>query len=216
MFSDDGFSVEKTANPDDVAGNHVSFYKRPVLNEIKSWGQRIEIQLPTGQTEVKVVEGAGREIYDEVEYITILSPGDPTNIIDRPVSDTDRKRYPQRYAAFKAGQSQEAMSGTPLSSVPWMPANLAAEAKHQHIHSVEQLAAVSDEIVGRLGMGWHKLRQKARDFIEAAKGNAPIEAYRTALEQEQAKRKQLEDQLSKLAEQMDRLDKRKGRQSAEG
>lgn len=211
MFSDEGFSVQKTANPDDVAGNHVQFYTRPVLNEIKSWGQRLEVQLPSGQTEVKVIEGAGREIYDEVEYITILSPGDPTNIVERPVTDTDRKRYPQRYAAFKEGRSQEALSGTPLTAVPWMPANLAAEAKHQHVHSVEQLAAVSDEVLGRLGMGWPKLRQKARDFIEAAKGNAPLEAYRTALEQEQTERKRLEEQLAALASQMERLEKKRGR-----
>jgi hypothetical protein len=59
---------------------------------------------------------AGRPVFDDCEFVKIFSPGDRTNIIDRPVRESDKLRFPGQYAAFKANKEQQA-SGTPACRV---------------------------------------------------------------------------------------------------
>ena len=48
----------------------------------------------------------------------------------------------------------------------------AATLKAMNIYTVEQLSEVSDETVGRLGMGGRDLRTKAQSFLAVAKDTA--------------------------------------------
>src|SRR5262245_29861871 len=58
-------------------------------------------------------EQAGRPIYKDVEWITIFKS--QLDVIDRPVRDTDKERWPRAYAAWKAtGESDPAATGTRL------------------------------------------------------------------------------------------------------
>lgn len=113
----------------------------------------------------------GRPIFTSREYVSIIVPGDKLNIVRRPASDMDKRRFATKYAAFKAGNEQIA-NGTPLESVPWITREQVEELKYFHIRTLENLAELADSHAQRF-MGIHKLRQKARDAIALAKENAP-------------------------------------------
>jgi len=52
----------------------VKFYKKAVKNNFKS-------------------EQEGRNVFDNVEYISIIIPGDNTSKVDRPATDKDKQRF---------------------------------------------------------------------------------------------------------------------------
>lgn len=80
------------------------------------------------------VEGAGRPIFDAVDYVFIGRPGDTTNIIKAPVWDDPRvahshtARFPRQWAEYKAGKTQT-VRGTPLEQWPGLTQTQVAELK---------------------------------------------------------------------------------------
>ena len=165
----------------------VTFYKRAVKDEEASLAE-------------------GRAIFKEVDYIRIVTPGDKDNIPDRPVRDapeySDKRRFAKQYAAYLAQQKQEEVSGTPLAAWLANPAQV-EELKYFGVHTVEQLAGLSDTHASKF-MGINALRQKARDFIAAAKDGAPMVALRAEVEKRDeevaALKAALDDQAKQLAE----------------
>ena len=107
---------------------------------------------------------AGRPVFVEKEYVEIRSPGNETNIINRPVSDLDRNRFPRHYKMFKEGIA-DAVIGTPLSEMLWIKRTTAEELKHLKIITVEHLAAVTDDVCGRMA-GLYDLKAKAKAYLE--------------------------------------------------
>ena len=144
----DNSSVARYAMDSKLVKN---FYVRPVQNNFKT-------------TE------AGRPIFDEVEFIRIIIPGDTKTIIDTQVTMEHKHRFPEMYERFKKGLSQ-AVSGTPLEVWPQMTVGTVAELKASGITTVEQLADLSDVLAQRF-MGSFQLRQKAQAFLAAAAGDA--------------------------------------------
>lgn len=140
-------------------------------------------------------EKEGRPIFKPREYISIIVPGDKLNIVRRPVSDHERRRFAAKYAAFKSG-TQELQNGTPLETVPWITREQVEEMKFFNIRTLEHLADMPD-VHAQKFMGVHKLRQRARDHIALAKENAPAlrlaEETRRKDEQIAALQKQLND-----------------------
>lgn len=126
---------------------------------------RAKFHVVAKQDEVASAE-AKRPVFRDVEYVEIRVPGDKYNIIDRPARDVDRKRFGAAYAAFKRGQSDQ-MTGTPLAEWPQATRSMVEEMKYHGVHTVEQLAALTDGNVQNIGPIL-SLRQKAREFLEAA------------------------------------------------
>lgn len=155
---------------------HARFYIRPVQNERKS-------------------AEAGRPIFDDKEFVEIRASGNSTNIVDRPVSDMDRQRFRRQYLLFKAGD-QEQVVGTRLTEVPWITRGQCEELAYLKILTVEQLAAVNDQLCTQI-MGIYDLRRRAQAYLEAAEKAAPI----TALQQENADLKNEVGTLKNLLEQ---------------
>lgn len=163
------------AMPTKASGVYIRFHKEPVRSKAKS-------------------EAAGRPIFDEVEYIEIRTPGDKTNIVDRPVTEADRRQYAAQYRAWKAGDDEQ-LSGTPLAQWPSVTRAQVEELRYFGVRTVEQLAAMSDGNLQNVGP-IRALRQQAIDFLEAARGNAPL----TTLRAELAKRDNELDALRKQVE----------------
>ena len=131
---------------------HVTFYTRAVLNPMKS-------------------TAAGRQVFDEVDYIKIHTPGSQLCSIDAPISaGTYLTRFGDRYKKWKAGQA-ELVSGTPIESFPILLGKVALvhELKAMNIHTVEQLAGLSDGGLQGI-MGGHELRRKAEEYIKGTSG----------------------------------------------
>jgi hypothetical protein len=131
-------------------------------DEKKVW-VRFYVNLVEDQQET---EKQGRPIFKEKEYVEIRTPGNETNILNRPVSQMDKDRFPRHYELFQRGLS-DAVVGTPLSEMLWVKRTMAEELKYLKILTVEHLAAVNDDVCGRVP-GLTDLKTKARQYLEAA------------------------------------------------
>jgi uncharacterized coiled-coil protein SlyX len=120
----------------------------------------------------------GRPIYKDVPYIRIHVPGDKTTVIEEPVNEEHKMRFASRWEKFEKGLSQ-APDGTPVEEWPQVTRSQAAEFKALNIFTVEQLANLSDALIGKF-MGGGAMRLKAQAFLAAAKDTA--EAQRLATE----------------------------------
>lgn len=149
-------------NRGDTDGLVVRFEMYPLKNDAKS-------------------KAEGRPVFDEVEFIEIRVPGDKTLTVHRPVRASDRARFAAAYRNWKAtGVSDGAFSGTPLREWPQVSRSQCEELAFFGVKTVEQLSGVSDGNLRNIGP-LLALREKARDFIAAAKKGAPVAAMRDEL-----------------------------------
>ena len=155
--------------------------------------------------------GAGRPVYDAVDMVRIAAPGDRNSIIEKEVTPWFLERRPilaKKYQDWKgSNKSGLAAQGTPLEALPFMSKALVKSFEAVNVFTAEQLAAMPDtacqSFAGSIGM-----RQKARDFIDAAKAMAPIEDLRNQLDVERGKNEELAKTLKSLSA---RLDKAEGK-----
>jgi hypothetical protein len=156
-------------------GLFVQFYMEAIKNEEESLAQ-------------------GRPIFNDREFIKIIPVGDRNTVICEPVTEEHRHRFANQYAAFKNQQIQP-QSGTPLEEWAPLTKSQVMTMKAVNVHTVEQLAAVSDGNLTNLGMGARELREKAIVYIETAQSNAmPLAA--------QQKINDLEKQVEALKNQL--------------
>lgn len=156
----------------------VNFYRKAVLNKFKSSQE-------------------GRPIFDEVDYVRIIIPGDKYNVVDTPATEEHtRVRFAEQYERFLKGQEQ-ATSGTPLEMWPQLTISQVAELKAINVYTVEQLAEMSDQLAQKF-MGNHQLRQKAKLYLEAAAGEAVTTKMQAELEKRDNEIETLKAQMAQL------------------
>lgn len=184
-----------------AGGLNVRFYQRPVLNVAKSWGDTIREQDAAGNVTERKTEGAGREIYDLVDFVQIRIPGDKLLVQDTPVRMDHKQRFPDLWRAYVASKSEQGTeaTGTPLEMAPFLNAAQVEELKYQRIRTVEQLASVSDGALSSLGMGMRQHRDKAQAWLEAAKGAAPALQAKAEAEAARQEVAVLKAQLAEMA-----------------
>lgn len=139
----------------------------------------------------------GRPIFNDVEYVKIMVPGDLSNIVHRPVHPEDKRRFAAQYAAYKSGADQQ-LEGTPLKEWPAISRGQVEELAHFKVHTVEQLAALSDGLIVNIGPV-QALKQKAIDWLARAKGGAPLAQMRAQIAEKDAETALLKKQLEELA-----------------
>ena len=145
----------------------------------------------------KRTEEEGRECYREVEFVTILIPGDKTLSVNRPIMPSDKHRFPKQYQNF-LNKKGEVLIGTPLSMWPLVSETQRRELEYFNVRTVEQLADVADGVASNM-MGMLGLKQKAQKFITATKETAPLIKMQQELSQRDDSIAALQDQLTKLA-----------------
>jgi hypothetical protein len=132
---------------------------------------------------------AGHPVFLDVECIKIYNSKD--NVIDRPVRDTDKARWPRKYAAWKAtGVSTPGGGGWPLEQWPQITRGQAEEFKYFKIYTVEQLANMPDSLGVNI-MGFNQLK---------VKGEAPLLQMQAALESRDAKIAELEVEIRRISD----------------
>ena len=142
---------------------------------------------------------AGRPVHDDVDLIKIIVPGQRDSVVAEATYDY-QQRFPRQWAQYKANKEQTG-SGTPLSELTWLTAAQIADLKAMNVHTVEQLAGISDAQAHSF-MGFHGLKQRAQAYLEAAKGNAPLIQMQAALDERDAQIAALQTQLNQfIAEQ---------------
>lgn len=129
-----------------------------------------------GVHQVAESEKEGRPIFKDVEFVRIIPIGDNKTVLAREASLQDKQKFADEYAVFSKGVGG-AFKGTPLTQWPSM---LPAQIKllnHFNVYTVDQLAELDDQAIGRIGPGTRELHEKARAFILKAAGNADSERF---------------------------------------
>lgn len=148
------------------------------MQEAAQQGQErlfVEFYMGTMQNELKTKE-AGRPIFDDVPWVKIAVPGDKDNIVTRPVRDDDKLRFGKQWQAFERGIEQT-QSGQPLSEIPFLTKGQVAEFAVFGIKTAEQLRDMPDVLAQKF-QGANGVRQKVKDYLAAAAGNAPLQQIR--------------------------------------
>jgi hypothetical protein len=103
-------------------------------------------------------------------FIRIMVPGDTTNIIDQPVRDDHKERFPRQWLHFQMQNENGDIPGTKLQE--WhdaAPSDITdaqvAELQILKFRTVEQVATASDAQMMRVGMGGVGLRLRAQAFL---------------------------------------------------
>ena len=159
----------------------VRFFSHPRQNEAKS-------------------QEEGRPIFEDVDYIEIMQPGNKDSIVRRPATPMDIQRFARHYEAYKARTGEEILEGTPLKEWGLLTGAQCAELEFMNIKTVEQLAGVSDSNAQNM-LGVMALRQKAQDYLEASKESATIEALAEAKRENE----KLQETVAELAQKVELL-----------
>lgn len=146
---------------------------------------------------------AGRSIYKDVPWITIRFAGDKLKVTSRPAKltreqdgvITDVERFPKQWAAFQM-QEEQVGEGLPVTEWPPITKSQALELKSLNIHTVEQLAAMTDS--GLTWLGARQLRDLAQVWISQEGDGAKVT-------QVIAENQKLKNDLEILKEQMAKI-----------
>ena len=112
----------------------------------------------------------GRPIYEDREYIEIMQPGNKDSIINRLATPKDLKRFANQYSGFK-NNGEEVLEGTPLKEWPSITRAQVEELKYFNVHTVEQLAGMTDANAQNF-MGISQMKRRAEAFLASTKDSA--------------------------------------------
>lgn len=141
-------------------------------------------------------EEAGRPIYEPVEFVEIIVPGDKNSKPVYKVSDIHRERWADAYTKFKAGE--KGVEGTPLDRWGLLTPTRVAELNAINIKTVEHLAQISDGSLDNLGPGGLGLRASARTFIRNLRESRDASEYAEKAAEAEARAEGLQTQLANL------------------
>ena len=146
-------------NPDALLS--VEFFMHAPLDQ---WSTEVK-----SQKEGRLVRVYGKE----QPFVRIMRPGDQLSIIEVPVREEHKQRFPERWLYFQmreglVGQDQD-IPGWKLEEWPHQidKQDLLRELKYGRFATVEQVAGASDAQVQRIGMGGLGLRETARADLRA-------------------------------------------------
>lgn len=138
-----------------------------------------------------------RRICDEVEFVD-----GKWKVKRLHPAQSDIRKYPEAWNAFARGCA-DLPAGTPLIQLFKHDPSLVARYAGYHIHSIEQLAQMTDGNCDQLFMGAKENRAQAQFFLRRLNDQAPAIAINNKLEE---KDRQIELQARQLAELTAKLD----------
>lgn len=148
------------------------------------------------QNMAKTVEN-GRPYFEDKVFVKIQQPGERLNIVDRPVQDTDKQRWPVQWAQFVQNKEQ-IPEGTMIDLLyPEQPA-VAATLRAGGVHTVEQLAELSAGAIETIGMGCQQWVNYAQKYLSDSNRGVKATQMRHELEERDRRIKLLERELGEL------------------
>jgi hypothetical protein len=167
------------------------------------------------QFETQAIEGkdsAGKIDYINQDYIIVTKPGGDSIKHEVPQKFEEDAHYvrkhpdfPSRYQTWKASNKIEEIEGTPLKMWPAIDPAMVMSLGALSILSVEQLAALSDIDLQKVGPKGRELRTKAQTYL--ANAESSDEAIRLAkdLESEKKVNKRLRSEVKELKKLLDKI-----------
>lgn len=154
-------------------------------------------------------EKEGRPIFADKEFIRILIAGDKNSEVFREATENDKTRFHEVYKRFKDGlEGRDQLVGTPLSQWTLLKPSQIRELEAINIFTVEQLAAISDSMKQRLGMGANELVASAAAYLGSAKDASMAGALAAENERLKSDMEAMKLQVQELASRLEDQDKR--------
>lgn len=147
------FDVKDFEDVEGTKGVYPRFYKRPKLDAAASARE-------------------GRQVYKEVDYIEIVAAGNQNNVVDRPVTDLDKRRFSRQWEQYSAGDTEQ-LNGTPLTEVTWIARSQVEELLYRKVRTLEQLSELPDNVCGSMP-GMFELKRKATTWLANAEKAKPF------------------------------------------
>ncbi len=134
---------------------------------------------------------SGVPIYDDVDMIEVLTPGEKDPVIV-PATVFHKRRFPKQWEAYQAGIELH-QSGTPIEMLFTNEPGTVKQLKHHNVYTIQQLASLNDAAKQMIGMGGQQLQERAKAYLAKASDGQ-------AFHQIDAMQKQIEQLKAALAE----------------
>ncbi len=124
----------------------------------------------------------GRPYYEDQIFVRIHPPGERLNIVDRPVKETDKRRWPMQWAQFQQNKEQ-VHSGTPIDLLYTERPSIGAALRANAVFTIEQCAELSGPAIDSIGMGAQQYQNDAKKYLEMANKGMAATQVRAELEE---------------------------------
>lgn len=180
--SDKTYGLVQYGNDDSLV---VYFYTKSIFNPAKS-------------------KQTGMRQYDNAIFVRMHAPGERLNIIDRPVEESDKRRFSKQWSNFLQNNTQ-VPDGTPIDLLfPNNPA-VADSLKAIGIHTIQQCSKLSANALDTIGMGAQNWKNMAVKYLENANTGAAFLQLQEELEKSKQEVKLLTRQFGQLKQAHDAL-----------
>ena len=108
---------------------------------------------------------------DGQDHVRITFPGDEKSRPDFLATDHYQRRFPRQWKVYK-GELEEYAGQCRIETVSWIDPGLLHDMKRADIHTVEQLANLSDASIDSTNMlGLMAFREKAKEHLRQVSGS---------------------------------------------
>lgn len=196
-LNQNGFAQQK--------GLIATFYEDSVLDEraTNGWSET-KYHSETGEPYLAKHMGAGRPIYKDVLHVEIRAAGDKDEIRRRIARESDKQRFPREFELYERTRAggPEGVIGTPLDKLPFLTKSQCMEFRAIGVRNAEDLADMSDAN-GQKFMDFQRIRQRCKDFLALAAGQAPTDALREEARLRDEQAKAMQEQIKSLEEKLE-------------
>jgi hypothetical protein len=139
----------------------------------------------------------GRRICKGMDYVRIQPPGERLTVIDRPVTEDDKRRWSQQWYQY-ANNHQQTPDGTPIDMLwpdhPEVGDNLRACG----VHTIEQCAQLSADALQSIGMGAQEYQTRAQRYLEQSQKGVTFQKFNAEIASLEQKNRLLQTQLEQV------------------
>jgi hypothetical protein len=152
------YGVVNFTNDNDLV---VTFFMKSVIDPIKSREQSIRI-------------------YSDMAYVKIFRPGEMLNVIERPMEENDKRRWPRQYENFLHNRTQ-VPEGTPIDLLFPNNPSVADNLRARGVYTIQQCANLTAHAIDSIGMGAQEYVNRAKKYLEAASSGSEVIKLQEAL-----------------------------------
>jgi len=145
-------------------------------------------------------KGAGRQIFVDKPHVYITVAGQDKEKFFGPVNEQIKARFPDEWEAFQRG-TEMARTGTPIEQWPQMTPSQVQTLKVLNIHTVEDMATLSDAGLSKIGPGGVKMRADAQKYLNSAQTSADA----AQVDELRAQNAEMREQMNEMRQMIERL-----------
>lgn len=140
----------------------------------------------------------GKPVFVQQDFVKIQHPGEKLNIVDRPATDFDKARFRQKWEAYVHGKAPQ-YEGIPLNLLfPHRP-EIVATLEQYRVHTIEQLARLSEAGLQTVGMGAREWVNKAQEYMKQAEKGVDHHKFNAAIAEKDKEISVLKRQLDEVS-----------------